>query len=427
MALTIQSSAIRIERPTRSARGLTVASIGSLGAAAGLLAIGAGTGLAWAGTLGAFGLLGGFTLAVAAVLNRFFMRPSTRPVGDAQAGSVVLDGDGVVVTLPDQDEHRFDGDAVRLGWTDAEGAVVIELHTGERLVLGGLAAEKRHSLLHALGTASSERVMDTTIAGPYQSSQGCLRSLAAALIPIVSLGVLTAPCALVPVVVKSAQSLMAGALATGALTLGVTAIVMGLLATAAFGMVRFYRPRRVRVGTDGVRISGTLGSQLIRYGEISEVGSEGGAVVLGSKTGPDRVLVGGEPALAIRIREAMEAQRERRSSGVRVELLDQGERAPEAWRSDLAKLAQSATRYRDRGLNTQELAEVVEDPACSPRRRVAAAFALSQGDPDAPARRRVRVAAEACADDQLRLALEEAAQGELSDRRLRRCCYDPQT
>ncbi len=413
-----------MERPSRSTGWLTAGSIGSLGGATGLLALG-GSGLVI--TLGVLGLLGGFTLAAAAVLNRFFMRPSTRPAGDAQAGTVLLEGDGMVITLPDQDEHRFAAEAIRLGWTDAHGAVVIELHTGERLVLEGLAAEERHHLLHALGTASTERVMDTTIAGPYQSSQGCMRPLAAALIPMVTLGMLVAPCALIPVVIQATQSLMAGALASGVLTLGATAIAMGLLATAAFGMVRFYRPRRVRVGTDGLRISATLGSRFIRYGEISEVRTEEGAVVLGSKTGPDRVLVGGEPALAIRIREAMEAQRERHSSGVRVELLDQGERAPEAWRSDLARLTQSAGRYRDRGLDAQQLAEVVEDPTCAPRRRVAAAFALSQGEPDEPARRRVRIAAEACADDQLRMALEEAGRGELSERRLRHCCYDPET
>jgi hypothetical protein len=278
-------------------------------------------------------------------------------------------------------------------------------------------------LLKALGTASSERVMDTTIAGPYQSSQGCLRLVAAAFIPMVSLGVLTAPCALIPVVIKAAQSLMAGQAATSALILGMTALAMGVLATAAFGMVRFYRPRKVRVGTDGVRISGTLGSRLIRYGEIAEIKSEGMAVVLQSHDGPDRVLVGAEPALAIRIREAMAAQREHRSSGVRIELLDQGERTAEAWRADLSGLARGSGRYRDRGLSTAELVEVVEDPACSPRRRVAAAFALSHGEPDEPTARRVRIAAEACADDQLRQALDEAAQGQLSERKLKRC-YD---
>jgi hypothetical protein len=50
---------------------------------------------------------------------------------------------------------------------------------------------------------------------------------------------------------------------------------------------------------------------------------------------------------------------------------------------------------------------------------VAAAIALSsKGDPEA--RRRVRVAVEACADQDLRAALEHAAEGEIEEAELGR-------
>ena len=55
---------------------------------------------------------------------------------------------------------------------------------------------------------------------------------------------------------------------------------------------------------------------------------------------------------------------------------------------------------------------MVVDPAAPAARRIAAAVALSSSAPE-DARRKARIAAQACADERLARALERAAEGEI--------------
>ncbi|MBL8612022.1 MAG: hypothetical protein JNL38_32065 [Myxococcales bacterium] len=63
-------------------------------------------------------------------------------------------------------------------------------------------------------------------------------------------------------------------------------------------------------------------------------------------------------------------------------------------------------------MTDDELEQVIGDAASSPERRVGATLALAARDAER-ARARVRVAAPALADEELREALEAAAEGEV--------------
>ena len=116
----------------------------------------------------------------------------------------------------------------------------------------------------------------------------------------------------------------------------------------------------------------------------------------------------------------MRARGQSRVSAVQLAELDRRSRSVSAWRDDLrALLAVEGSGYRGAALGPDQLAEVVEDAGAPTERRVAAAVALS-GKGDEESRRRVRVAVEACADRDLRAALEHAAEGEIEEAELHR-------
>jgi len=82
------------------------------------------------------------------------------------------------------------------------------------------------------------------------------------------------------------------------------------------------------------------------------------------------------------------------------------------WRDQLLALFEHAKSYRARALQRDDLWQVLEDPKASPERRVGAALALSRRAKTGE-RRRVRIAAASCALRPLRIAIEEAAEGEI--------------
>jgi hypothetical protein len=125
-------------------------------------------------------------------------------------------------------------------------------------------------------------------------------------------------------------------------------------------------------------------------------------------------------ALVERIEQAMSARGQSRVSQVQLAQLDRQRRTLPAWREDLrALLAVEGSGYRGAALGSDQLAEVVEDAGAPAERRVAAAIALS-GNGDVESKRRVRIAAQACVEEDLRAALEHAAEGEIEEAELLR-------
>jgi hypothetical protein len=114
-----------------------------------------------------------------------------------------------------------------------------------------------------------------------------------------------------------------------------------------------------------------------------------------------------------RIREAT-AMREEDALARAANRLDRNGRNAEAWRADLYRLASAKGDYRSVDLTPEELLALVENPAAPAERRVAAAVTLraKRGD---EAGARVRVAARACADEDMQASLEAAAEGEIDE------------
>jgi hypothetical protein len=94
--------------------------------------------------------------------------------------------------------------------------------------------------------------------------------------------------------------------------------------------------------------------------------------------------------------------------------LDRGGRSASAWRAAMRALLAAPENYREQAVTRDALVEVLESPGAPAERRVGAALALAGAD-DPETRTRIRVAAGACADERLRIALELAASDGLDD------------
>jgi len=168
--------------------------------------------------------------------------------------------------------------------------------------------------------------------------------------------------------------------------------------------------RRVIVGLDAVAI----GSRVVRFRDLARVQADGPALAL--------VLASGE-SIAARFASAHLAA----SLAVRIAArIEEGYRAPPAlqragralseWRSGL-----TSPGYRDDHVSVEEAERVLDAAGASADERVGAALVLAhakRGD-------RVRVAAAACVDRRLRVALEHAADDTLDDEALEAVTRSP--
>ena len=123
-------------------------------------------------------------------------------------------------------------------------------------------------------------------------------------------------------------------------------------------------------------------------------------------------------ALAGRIRMAMALGSNGDGDTAASRKLDPQGKTLEEWKRDLRFLVTSIG-YRNAGISPEVLLSLVDDPDLPPGQRLGAAVALHIAEhPDAG--ERIRMAANACADEDMKRAFEEASTGELSERVLRR-------
>jgi hypothetical protein len=205
--------------------------------------------------------------------------------------------------------------------------------------------------------------------------------------------------------------------------------------------MRLLGRREVVIGTDGIVIPGFLRRRFIPHSTVAGIERDGFGIVLRLRDGgsvrlpvraarraplpldPPAPGASSEDAelrevLYRRIHDAMSV----RAGPVASRALDELERKgmPLAtWRARLRGLLAKEGSYRAPEVGGADLRAIVADPAAPAERRVAAAVALSTSD-DVEDRRQVRIAVDACADADLRAALEEAAEGEIDERRLGR-------
>jgi hypothetical protein len=185
-----------------------------------------------------------------------------------------------------------------------------------------------------------------------------------------------------------------------------------------------FRPKEVIVGSDGIRVQGVHRHEF-SHSQIDRAEAQDDKLVLflrGSTRLISHVAASGEPGvvagLAERINQAVERARKGPEERPVAGLLDPAGRPLVVWREALRTLVPDAG-YRTSGVTRESLIEVLEDPAAPPGRRIGAALAL-RGAEHPESRARIRIVADACVDDALRQALEEAAEDELAENTLRR-------
>lgn len=201
--------------------------------------------------------------------------------------------------------------------------------------------------------------------------------------------------------------------------LGPAAVPLALI-VAAFATVvtvqRFGRPRVV-VGTDGVRVAGTTSAAFVSFADITGVRRLDWSVEVTRKGTPALVLptIGQTDrqiaALVKRIQRGMKVY----GAGGAAELaaLERQGRDLARWRAEVAQRYAAGPTFREQALSRDVVEAVLDDAKAPPERRIGAALALRAEGGEAPAR--IRVAADACANEDLRAALAEIAEDEVAE------------
>ncbi|MDC3960847.1 hypothetical protein [Polyangium jinanense] len=193
-------------------------------------------------------------------------------------------------------------------------------------------------------------------------------------------------------------------------------------ATLTLLIVRAWKPPEIVVGTDGVLVRRPFSKTYIPYSSVDHLEMDGDRLRLFPKNPDDAVVqVKGEPELVLaaasRIEEARAAGGASAAHARVRELLDRKGRSLAEWRTALTELLQGGD-YRNASITEEALLAVLQDSAEDRGRRIGAAMLLRVAAPEAAPR--IRIAAEASADDELRAALERAAEEELDDATLER-------
>jgi hypothetical protein len=177
------------------------------------------------------------------------------------------------------------------------------------------------------------------------------------------------------------------------------------------GLKRLLRAPEVTVGEDGVLLKRRFGTRFLPRSEIFFASAAGSSFVI-ERRGGERVVLGGV-ALDLARRQAVARVIEERltpskTTADRFTHYDRGGRLLAEWRAHLASAMNQAS-YRHNAATVEEAAAVLHSVQATPEQRVGAALALRiAGEP----KERIRVAADASADERVRAALEAVAEAE---------------
>jgi hypothetical protein len=191
-------------------------------------------------------------------------------------------------------------------------------------------------------------------------------------------------------------------------------------------ILRLSRTDEVIVGNDGLRIRGKLWDRWIPFSSVQFIAESnevlfldvarpaGGTRRIEVARGKREIVM----ALAGRIRVAMALGSNGQGGTTVGAQIDPKGKTFAQWKEGLRALVADGG-YRQRALSPEALLSLLEDPDASPGHRLGAAMALRIAE-HPEARARIHVAADACADEGMRRALEEAAEGELAERTVAR-------
>ncbi|MFT3768089.1 MAG: hypothetical protein QM820_21780 [Minicystis sp.] len=330
--------------------------------------------------------------------------------GQARAGRLDLDGDGVRVTWGNR-AWAIPADEVAAGLVlPTTTGPALDLHLGDGSVLraGVEAEDEAHAVLDRLGVGPDRRRVAVALGSEaWPLIAGCLAFPAAVALGIVGL------MAIAGLDARSDVWLLLWAL-------------LPVLATLVARSVA--APPEVVIGADGVVLRRAAWSRHVPFSAIERVSGDAAVLMLvlrdpeGLERGERIALRGNDGAITValadRIAGALSSARRDASTAVAAQLDPEG-LSFDAWLAALDKLLRGGTDYRRAAVAADDLLAVVEDASAPPAIRVGAALALRAGD-SPEGRARVRIAADACADDEVRAALEAAAEEELNEAPIRR-------
>jgi hypothetical protein len=298
------------------------------------------------------------------------------------------------------------------GWTTASAGgerVVLETRTRSLIAVDVPGAAASRELLHALGLGPDQRAVAMRVAISQSASSRFLLALGGLFFSSITMLLGSLSVLLFWESLRGSSAVGPGHLVASMLTL--------MFGVGAWVCISPLTTTTVRIGTDGVSVQRFGRRRFIPRAQIEGVGVSRGTLVFERRDG--RLLTvqtaGPEEALTLqrRVEEALAAH-ESQAPAEALAALDRSGRPVDEWRRAVEALIREGTGYRRAGIEADDLLLVVEDGAARPERRVAAAVALaSRGDP--AARRRVRVAAEACVSPKLRIAIAQAAEGDIDE------------
>lgn len=197
-------------------------------------------------------------------------------------------------------------------------------------------------------------------------------------------------------------------------------IFLGALGVTALAIAVFWRAymsTRLTIGSDGIVVRRGFRRRFIPYGRLADITQKGSDIALQYRDGKIEPIPGDiddparRSALVQRMRDAMSSGA---ATHTRVEALGRNGRPITAWRDALLGLLQSDAGYRRIGLSREDALGIVKDAGARTEHRIAAAVALSAAK-DPELKERIRIAARACASERVRIALEQAGDGELEE------------
>lgn len=309
--------------------------------------------------------------------------------------------------------------------------VVLTRRGGDEITIATPDAATAEALLAATGLRPSERVLRVPLAS---ASETVLGSSALGVISLL----LLVPSFLFGAVVTGigVQDMMRNFTSASFIGMSMISVTEVLLGAAILAVAKLMSARTAVVGTDGVAYERTFSRQFVPYSRIKAVEKDSQGVRLQTEGGgslllpvtargkrlridvPDEQLAGEEVrrrrVLCDRIAQARRTSAEKDAARASLARLDRNGRAADSWRDDLKKVLARGPEYRDAPLTADDLGGVIEDASASAERRVGAVIALGETSKE-EAKRRVRIVIDASADDDLRRALEAAAEGEIDE------------
>jgi hypothetical protein len=322
-----------------------------------------------------------------------------------KAGVLVIDAGGVSLHLG-KEAARFAREDIVAGWTETltSDTVVLATRSGALLRAEVGSAEQAAQVLRAAGVSADQRAVELRLGVPLSPGRRALHVFLA--ITTMLLFAVFACVGLALLVIGQAAPAVAVFGALMVVTLAALAIVVRPLLTTT-----------LRIGTDGVAVKRLWGNEFIARAELGVAETYADHLVLNRRGRASLRIptssVTEAAAVAARIREAM-ADRGSGAAAALLSRLDRQGRPIGAWLADVRAAAREEGGYRAAAIDGPALLDVVEDAGAPIERRIAAATAIG-GARDGDARARVRIAAAACADDRLRIALHNAAEGSVEE------------